>query len=322
MEFFNILKSAEFVVKNGSYVFWDEKKLKIAARKILEKFNQGLETQEVSFGTTNDLERDIQLVFIEDTVNFSFWSDKDKPKWCVEWPSGNKIHGGWYALKACFDRGLKENPKILDAGYLSSISLNDTKYFFRGADDAEIPLLKERVYNFREAGKVLLENFDGKFINALHESQFDALKLVDIIVKNFSSFRDVSILDGEEIFFLKRAQIVASDISYVLSNNSLSLKNMERLTAFADYKLPQILRMFGVIKYSAALAEKVDNFIELPHDSREEIEIRAATIFSVELLKKEIKTMSAWEIDNTLWLMSQDIQNSALPYHRTRTIYY
>lgn len=322
MEFCNILKSAEFVVKHGMCVFLDEENLKIAAEKILEKFNHGLETQDMSFGSTGDFARDVQLVFIEDTVNFSFWSDKDKPKWCVEWPQGNKIHGGWYALKACFDRGLKENPKILNAEYLSSISLNDAKYFFRGADNVEIPLLKERVYNLREAGKVLLEKFQGNFINALHASQFDALKLVDIIVKNFPSFKDVSVLDGEEIFFLKRAQIVASDISYVLSNNSLSLKNMEHLTAFADYKLPQILRIFGIMKYSSELANKIDNLIELHHDSREEIEIRAMTIFAVELLKKEIKTMSAWEIDNTLWLISQDIQNRALPYHRTRTIYY
>lgn len=322
MDFYNILKSAEFVVKHGSYVFLDKKKLKIAAEKILEKFNQGFETQDASFGSAGDFPRDVQLVFIEDTVNFSFWSDKDKPKWCVEWPAGNKINGGWYALKACFDRGLKENPKILDAGYLSSISLNDAKDFFRGADNVEIPLLKERAENLRETGKILLENFHGKFINALHASQFDALKLVDIIVKNFPSFRDVSIFNGEEIFFLKRAQITASDISYILANNSLFFKNMERLTAFADYKLPQILRMFGIIKYSSELADKIDNLIELPHNSREEIEIRAMTIFAVELLKKEIKTMSAWEIDNTLWLMSQDIQNIALPYHRTRTIYY
>lgn len=309
-------------MKKAKYVFLDEENLKIAAEKILERWNQGLETQDISFGSTGNLEKDIQLVFIEDTVNFSFWSGKGEPKWRVEWPKGKIINGGWYALKACFDRSLKENLKILDADYLSSISLNDAKDFFRGADNVEIPLLKERAENLRETGKILLENFHGKFINALLASQFDALKLVDIIVRNFPSFKDVSVSGGEEIFFLKRAQIVASDIFYILSNNSLSLKNMEHLTAFADYKLPQILRMFGVIKYSSELANKVDNLIELSHNSREEIEIRAATIYTTELLRQKIEKMTAWEIDNILWLMSQDIQDTAKPYHRTRTIYY
>lgn len=319
---YNILKSAESVVKKARYVFLDKENLKIAAEKILKRWNHGLETQDISFGSTGNFEKDTQLVFVEDTVNFSFWSGAGEPKWCVEWPKGKIITGGWYALKACFDRGLKENPKILDADYLSSISLNDARDFFRGADNVEIPLLKERVENLRETGKVLLEKFHGKFINAVRVSNFDALKLVDIIVENFPSFRDASVLDGEEIFFLKRAQIVASDISYVLSNNSFSLKNMEHLTVFADYKLPQILRMFGIIKYSAALAEKIDSFVELPHDSREEIEIRAVAIYTTELLRQKIEKMTAWEIDNTLWLMSQDIQDIAKPYHRTRTIYY
>jgi hypothetical protein len=76
------------------------------------------------------------------------------------------------------------------------------------------------------------------------------------------------------------------------------------------------------LEYSNELAEKVDNYIELTHDSEEEIEIRAATIWGVELLRQIMPDLTAGEIDNTIWLLSQNLQNQAQPYHRTRTIFY
>ena len=86
--------------------------------------------------------------------------------------------------------------------------------------------------------------------------------------------------------------------------------------------MSQILRSFDVIKYSDELSNKVDNYIEIAHDSEEEIEIRAATIWSVELIRQQIPDLTAGEIDNTIWLMSQSMQGQVKPYHRTRTIYY
>ena len=89
-------------------------------------------------------------------MNFCFWAGKGREKWKVEWPKGNLIDGGWYGLAACFDRALAENIPILDANYLASISDADVRNFFRSANNTEIPLIKERTNNLREAGRVLI----------------------------------------------------------------------------------------------------------------------------------------------------------------------
>lgn len=319
---FSVLSSAEWVVLNASNVFIGEKNLDAAVFKILERFSKGLESQEQSIGLTGDFESDLQLVFLEDCVNFCFWPDKNEKQWFVEWPKGNITPGGWYGLKNCFERAYAEGIPIFNAEYLSSITLNDAEKIFSGTDNTKIPLLSERAGNLKEAGEVLSKKFSGKFLKAVIKAEFDAVKLVEIIKNNFSSFRDVSNYKGKEIVFLKRAQITACDTNYVLNNVSQKLSNMDKLTAFADYRIPQVLREFGVINYSENLAEKVDNKEEIPRDSEEEVEIRAAAILAVELLRQKIKIMSAWEIDNILWLLSQDIKEKLKPHHRTRTIYY
>jgi len=97
------------------------------------------------------------------------------------------------------------------------------------------------------------------------------------------------------------------------------------LTIFADYKLPQVLRHYHVLEYDSTLAQRIDNQELLPAESEEEIEIRAATIWACELLRRTIQqhgyATTAAEIDLRLWLMGQQLTEMR-PYHRTRTIYY
>ena len=82
---------------------------------------------------------------------------------------------------------------------------------------------------------------------------------------------------GEKIPFLKRAQLLVADCNVMLKrsdsttggtteNTSIIAEAIGEncnLTAFADYKLPQILRYYGVINYSRALAEMIDNRTEI-----------------------------------------------------------
>ena len=150
-------------------------------------------------------------------------------------------------MKACFDRALVKGMPILDAGYLADISLENVQDFFRGTDGTEIPLIEQRMANLREAGKVLIQKYAGKFSKAVEAADFDAVKIVRLIVNDFPSFRDISVLDGKEIFFLKRAQICPWDISYVFKDSKQQVKNLHHLTALADYKLPQVLNMFGIL---------------------------------------------------------------------------
>lgn len=104
------------------------------------------------------------------------------------------------------------------------------------------------------------------------------------------------------------------------------LQNLEKLTAFADYKIPQILRRLGILEYSQELSAKIDNFELIEPGSKEEIEIRANTIWAIELLKQELKKkyefVTSSHVDSMLWLMSQTKTSDENPYHRTLTTAY
>jgi hypothetical protein len=320
----DILSSTKYVVENSRYVELDPKKIKSTASKVKSRIEKGLETAKDSFGIrSKNIEDNAQLVFMEDSVNFCFWAEKGKPQWQIEWPKGNIIKGGWYNLINCFDRAVANNINVLDANYLLHVNAEESKKIFKGIGGIDIPLVEKRWDNLRESAEVLIKYFDGKFMNAIEQSGFDVIELTKIVIKYFPSFNDAAKYKTKEIRFYKRAQIVSNDLSYLGSlDERFKFKNFDKLTAFADYKLPQILRHEGLMVYSNELADKVDNMELIPAGSEEEIEIRANTIWSVELIRQELNKYSAGEIDNAIWLISQDQSKIEKPYHRTYTIYY
>jgi hypothetical protein len=127
--------------------------------------------------------------------------------------------------------------------------------------------------------------------------------------------------------FLKRAQICVADLHTTFGGAGWgALRGVERLTAFADYKLPQMLRREGVLVYEPELAEMIETYTLIPAGADAEVEIRAATVWAVELLRQALAKMgiqqTASAIDYRIWLESQSAPADGVPYHRTRTIYY
>ena len=153
------------------------------------------------------------------------------------------------------------------------------------------------------------------------------LNLVRLLTEKLASFRDVAEYLGSRVFFYKRAQIFAADLHAAFDGKGWgSFKDIDKLTAFADYKLPQVLRHLGIFDYAEALAQKVDEKIHLDEGSPEEIEIRANTIWAVELIQRELEQMGkrlrSIEIDWILWNLGQGMEFRVKPYHRTLTIFY
>ena len=101
---------------------------------------------------------------------------------------------------------------------------------------------------------------------------------------------------------------------------------MDRLTAFADYKLPQVLRELGVFSYRPELASRIASRELIEAGSEEEVEIRAMTVWAVEHLKEEFlrrdRKLTSPQIDSWLWGLGQRDEFRKQPYHRCRTIYY
>ena len=57
---------------------------------------------------------------------------------------------------------------------------------------------------------------------------------------------------------------------------------------FADYRVPQILRHIGVLSYSDELAQLIDSETELAYSGKLEVELRAATVVTVDSILSRI----------------------------------
>jgi len=303
---FKIRENTSEIVKNLEFITIDPDKLIELGEKLKKQIKEKKLLTDEQFG---EYEHSSQHIFLLDVVNFCFWAEKGKDKWRIEYPQG-KILDGWEALVACFNRALKENVPLLEAKFLEEMTLDKIKYIFRNCNNVEIPLLKKRLEFLQEAGRVLNSRFDGEFDNLIKKGNNDAVQIVQLIIDNFSSFNDVG--------FYKRAQICAYDLSLL---PEMDIKNVEQLTICAEYKLPQILRALGILKYKKSLAEKVDNYVLIDKDSREEREIRAVTIWVGELLAKRLETMPM-TIDNAIWYLTQKTNQVLGLYHRTLTTFY
>jgi len=58
---------------------------------------------------------------------------------------------------------------------------------------------------------------------------------------------------------------------------------------FADYRVPQILRHLGIFVYSDELAAAIDGEQELAYSSKLEVELRAATVVTVDRIMAKIR---------------------------------
>lgn len=66
----------------------------------------------------------------------------------------------------------------------------------RSETSETIALLPERLAAMQELGRVLLEYFDGSFEQMVRQADHSALKLVQIVISHFCSFRDEAVYHG------------------------------------------------------------------------------------------------------------------------------
>jgi len=270
--------------------------------------------------------RTLNWMLLTDAMNFCFWAEAGQPRWMVEYRG--QTYDGYLAEVASLMRAIDEGRPLWDAAYLAVLGEAELHAIFRPAPGApEIPLFAERLANAHEVGRVLLERYGGQCARLIESAGGNAVALVKRLVQDFSSFNDVASSDGAEVRFYKRAQLCAADIHGIFAGQRWGdLSGLDHLTVFADYKLPQLLRREGILLYSPDLAARIDRLDLLPPGSQEEIEIRVATIWAGELLRRALAEYGiqarASEIDYHLWVLSQTKSPADRPYHRTRTIFY
>lgn len=319
----DIYRSAEFVMGRSKHVHIDESGLPRLAKLVTKKFLEGFGSIDDSFGSTGDLQKDINLIFFETAVNFCFWSQSPENKWKVRW--GDDINGGWYGLRNAFVRALNNNQPVYDADFMSKINLKKARELFIGEKGISIPLLEQRVNNIVEAANYLNKNFDGSAAKFVKYCKNDAPTIATELARSLNSYRDGAVYAGKWVWILKRAQIFPNDLSQLTKQYpDFIIKNKNSLTIFADYKLPQLLRYVGVINYSQNLAKRIDSLSLIACGSDEEIEIRMATIVACQKLSRLCPNISMADIDVSLWLISKEpvVDEKLSPHHMTVSLFY
>ncbi|ODV89267.1 hypothetical protein CANCADRAFT_58239 [Tortispora caseinolytica NRRL Y-17796] len=279
-----------------------------------------------------------EWVFTVDLLNFSFWSDDDTTDsgnpdsaFCVEY--NGKQWTGYWSLPAAINRALDSGVPITSYMYWASdaFDFDALKRLFASSNKHEVPLLRERFNCLKEAGQVLtqLGGVD-KLILAADQS---ACSLVDSLSTYMQSFRDYFTYKGRTVYIYKRAQIFVADLWACFDGKSYgTFKDIDQLTMFADYRVPQILRDLGCIEYSPELNEIIAKRKIIKSGDPKEIEIRCVSIWAVELILRSIKKshnhthLNAVLIDFYLWDYAKEVQklknmSTSIP-HRTRSCFY
>ncbi|XP_038660800.1 queuosine salvage protein isoform X1 [Scyliorhinus canicula] len=332
-------EAGKFISENSKDVSILEIGVQTVAEMLFEKRNSK-ELDATGWKLLHDLnpqtmsEASVNWVFVTDTLNFSFWSENDDHKCLVKYKG--RMHSGYWSLCAAINRALDEGIPITSASYFATITLGQLKYVLRSDTDVPMPLIEERLKVLKEAGNILLERFDGSFLNCIKKSENSAQKLLRLVVENFPSYRDEATFQGKKVAFYKRAQILIADIWGLLEGKEDgAFHDMTSLTMFADYRIPQALVYLGAMKYSEKLMQKLKQGTLFRSGDCQEVEIRGCSIWCIELILHRILELQAQRgctnthinsvlIDYYLWDYARDHRKDMadIPIHRVRCIYY
>lgn len=326
------------------------RELKKTEKKIPHWFQKGIYAEnDLSFART---------VAVESAVNFCFpIFEEPGNKFSVENPfDPARPFRGAMAMSRCFRRAFGEEDITAEKLRPYFATFEKTAEFFRGIN--RIPLLEHRHWIMREVIGVLETRFAGDPLHIYEEAGWDALSLVNILVREFpQAFGDdvCRLYIPSEIFseqlkkskigvykpelefrFYKKAKLVA--VLYqgrALKSGSLlkPLTSMFEIVAVEDYQVPRFLQYKGILVYSPELLEMIRSYKIIRRRSRAEVEIRATTTVANAVILEELNSdfldflekYASWErwdilpLDAAEWFGSRGIE---LPHHITPTTDY
>ena len=178
-----------------------------------------------------------------------------------------------------------------------------------------------------------MEKYQGSFINCLKNCNKSAMELLKTVVSDFKCFDDTHDFHGEKVSIHKRAQILVADLWQLFEGQGLcEFSDIDEITMFADYRVPQSLQYFEALQYSPELMKLLKSDDLLKSGDLMEVEIRGCSIEAVsrvvskinEILSESGQKVNDIQIDNFLWSFRREKakEMEKFPYHRVRSIYY
>ncbi len=272
----------------------------------------------------SDFETIVDFFIVGNSINYCFNDLDSGVKFSteyldIEWDGA---FGMWASIK----RAMDENIPILDANYLKNITKSELIQIFDSTQNTSMPMIESRVENLNTVGE-MMEDLGGSFVSLFEDDVqiYGENGIVELLVKS-NAFKDERTYDEEIIRFDKRAQLSVCMIYGKCLNTKyeFEIEDIDSFTIFADYGIPAGLFAYGVLEYSNPLQNQIESRNIIPENSKEEVEIRSATIIAGELIQKEIYNQSNNEIsmvilDYLLWQMRNDEDTIA---HITETTAY
>lgn len=274
-------------------------------------------------------------VFLIDTLNFCFWTPGDDTKWQVNGSTG------YFALCAAIKRAIDNGTDITNPRFYATITLGQLEAILEGDDaSTRCPLLAERVECLHQVGTLLLDKYNGDFVNCVKAAGGSAQRLLAQVVDEFPCYRDEATFNGERVSIYKRAQILVGDLWSCYRGQGLGhFDDIDAITMFADYRVPQVLVHFGCLEYSDELLAILRTDVIMANGCAEEVEIRGASIHAVELLKAQVRSevrlhhpqlagassvVNSILLDHFLWdyrrRFAKELEH--IPFHKTISVYY
>ena len=276
------------------------------------------------FNSTEDPEATAAFVLALDAVNFGsgyFPLLRKRPSM-----------SGYHTVAACLSDHVAARGPI-DSTWLRGVTTAEVAVLFEQvpADGTSPPdQIVELMGLFTSAWHRLGEFIDsvgsGTALGSVAAADGSAARLVELLGE-IPCYRDIHHYRGMDVPFYKRAQISVHDLAAALGNEPpAEFSDLSELTMFVDNLVPHVLKMEGVLEFSADLASRVAAGDDITSGSEPEVEIRACGLHAVEMLVSELassgRACSAARIDGVLWHMGGAAEYKAAPRHRTRCTYY
>lgn len=234
------------------------------------------------------------------------------------WPTIRKRpgHSGFFTVAA----GVRE--RFLGAGPWRAEGL--THLDSRGVaevlrQDPEHPLMAQFAAALRDVGTHVADEHGSSFAAVADAGGGSAPALAELLA-GWDAFADVSVYEGREVPFLKRAQLAAADLDRAAV---VALRDLGHLTAFADNLVPHVLRVDGVLRLDPELTAAIEAGELLEHGSPPEVELRACAVHAVELLAAAAAgRLTPPQIDSALWNRGREPRYKSVPRPRSRCTAY
>ncbi len=228
--------------------------------------------------------KEIMLQLVASSINYCYWYGTHKIR-----PGSSSASKMFGLVRQAYDN----NRKTFYTNLAQSLLLN------------RFPLVESRLHHILE----VMSKGD-LFINDILDSDTNGPidSLLETLVINFPGYASDMFLKRAFLFFLMLHR------TFGWYSDALNVCPVP-----ADYQVPKVLWAEGCLHYSKELQTKIYNDELIPQHSREECEIRAATILACREFVKQL----GWnisEVDGWFWLKRN--QYNDCPFHLTVTTDY